>query len=86
MLTLSSQYVLYLIIFIAQYQYKKKCNYIDKQQILYHIRRVYYASLRMFNQLPASSAELLKGKTHFIFTLRSFIFETLYSINGYLNN
>lgn len=48
-------------------------------------RGVYYAIITIFNPLPASNAELAKGKKHFISALKRFlIVEFVYSSNKYL--
>jgi hypothetical protein len=49
-------------------------------------RGVYCVSIRFFNTLSASIAELVKDKKHFISALKRFITaESFYSINKYLN-
>jgi len=48
-------------------------------------RGVYYASIKIFNPLPASIAELAKDKKHFVSALKRFlIVELIYSSNKYL--
>ena len=49
-------------------------------------RGVHYASTKIFNKLPASTAELVKKKNHFILALkRCLIVQSFYSIHEYLN-
>jgi len=43
-------------------------------------------SIRIFNTLPASAAELVKDKKQFILAQRRFlVVESFYSVNKYLN-
>jgi len=47
---------------------------------------VYYASIKIFNTLPAFVAELVKDKKHFMSALkRCLTVEFLYSVNERLN-
>jgi hypothetical protein len=49
-------------------------------------RGVYYASIKVFNTLPASIAELVKDRKQFLSTLKRFlIVESFYSSNEYFN-
>jgi hypothetical protein len=51
-----------------------------------HQRDADYASITIFNTLPASTAKLVKDKKQFISTLKRFsIFYSFYSIKKYLN-
>jgi len=48
-------------------------------------RDVYFASIKIFNPLPASNAELATSKKYFISALKRFlIVEFVYSSNKYL--
>jgi hypothetical protein len=47
---------------------------------------VYYASIKIFNTLPASVAELVKEKKQFILAVRRcLVVESFYSVNECLN-
>jgi hypothetical protein len=49
-------------------------------------RGVYYASMKTFNVLPMSVAELVTNKKHFIITLKEFLIDkSFYSIDEYFN-
>jgi hypothetical protein len=49
-------------------------------------RGVYYTTIKIFNKLLASIAELVKDKKYFILTLKRFlIVKSFYSVNEYLN-
>jgi hypothetical protein len=49
-------------------------------------RGVYYLNIKIFHTLPASVAEIIGCKKHFILALERFvIIESFYSINEYLN-
>jgi len=46
----------------------------------------YYTNIKIFNTLPASTAELMKNKKQFESVLKRFlIVESVYSINEHLN-
>jgi hypothetical protein len=72
--------------FLVQCQYKKVQlprpigNFASCQ------RSVYCASINICNTLPASTAELVKDKKHFMLALkRPLIVESSYVVNEYLN-
>lgn len=49
-------------------------------------RGVYYTTIKIFNKLLASIAELVKDKKYFILTLKRFLIgKSFYSVNEYLN-
>jgi hypothetical protein len=52
-----------------------------------HKKGMYYTSIKIFNELPEHTAELVEDKKHFISTLKKYIVDkSYYSLEEFFND